>query len=63
MKRIMIVAMNVRVCVAKFLTTDGGLTITEYAIAAGLIAATIGGAFTLLGTTIDTFILAITAFL
>lgn len=59
----MIVTTNIRVRVAKFLAADAGLTITEYAIAAGLVAATIGGAFTLLGTTIDMIILAIAAFL
>jgi Flp pilus assembly pilin Flp len=41
-----------------FLLDESGLTITEYAIAAGLIAAAIAGAFGVLGTTIDARIVA-----
>ncbi len=33
-------------------TEDEGLTVVEYAIAGGLIGATVIGAFTLLGTTV-----------
>jgi Flp pilus assembly pilin Flp len=57
------VAMHARACIENFLVSDTGLTITEYAIAAGLIAASIGGTFALLGTTIDGMILALSAFL
>ena len=49
--------------IVAFLHNDQGLTITEYAVAAGLIAATIAVAFSLLGTTINTLILAVTAFM
>ncbi len=47
----------------KFLTDDRGLTITEYAIAAGLIAATLAGSFGSLGMAIDAIIIAVLAFL
>ena len=46
---------------AKILRSESGLTITEYAVAAGLIAATIAGAFGLMGVTIDAAIQALAA--
>lgn len=49
--------------IVAFLLHDQGLTITEYAVAAGLIAAAIGVSFSLLGTTINTLILAVIAFM
>ena len=39
--------------VFRFLNDDQGLTVTEYAVAAGLIAATLTVTFGNLGTTID----------
>jgi Flp pilus assembly pilin Flp len=39
------------------------LTITEYAIAAGLIAAAIAASFAVLGATVDAILLAVIAFL
>jgi Flp pilus assembly pilin Flp len=42
------------------LLDESGLTITEYAIAAGLIAAAIAGSFGVLGTTIDAMIVGLT---
>ena len=44
-----------------FLRQNEGLTIVEYAVAAGLIAAAIAGSFALLGTTIDAIILFVIA--
>ena len=49
--------------IVAFLLHDQGLTITEYAVAAGLIAATIAVSFSLLGTTINTIILTVIAFM
>ena len=46
-----------------FLQTENGLTITEYAIAAGLIAAAIAASFAVLGATIDAILVAVIAFL
>jgi len=46
-----------------FLQTENGLTITEYAIAAGLIAAAVAASFAVLGATIDAILLAVIAFL
>jgi len=42
--------------VMAFLRDEEGLTIVEYAVAAGLISAAVVAAFTLLGGTIDTVI-------
>jgi len=39
--------------VMKFLQDEEGLTIVEYAVAAGLISAAVVASFTLLGTTVD----------
>jgi Flp pilus assembly pilin Flp len=47
----------------EFLRTENGLTITEYAIAAGLIAAAIAASFAVLGATVDAILLAVIAFL
>jgi Flp pilus assembly pilin Flp len=49
--------------VAGFLTGESGLSVTEYAIAAGLIAASMLVAFGNLGLTVDAIILAVTAFM
>jgi Flp pilus assembly pilin Flp len=46
-----------------FLRSENGLTITEYAIAAGLIAAAIAASFAVLGATIDAILVAVIAFL
>jgi Flp pilus assembly pilin Flp len=47
--------------ITTFFRDDQGLSITEYAIAAGLIAATVVGAYFLLGTTVNGLIIALTA--
>ncbi len=47
----------------RFLVSESGLTVTEYAVAAGLIAATLTVTFGNLGTTIDAIILAVIAFM
>jgi Flp pilus assembly pilin Flp len=47
----------------RFISSDKGLTVTEYAVAAGLIAATMTVAFLNLGLTIDAIILAVMAFM
>jgi pilus assembly protein Flp/PilA len=39
--------------VMKFLQDEEGLTIVEYAVAAGLISAAVVASFTLLGATVD----------
>jgi len=49
--------------VFRFLNDDQGLTVTEYAVAAGLIAATLTVTFGNLGTTIDAIILTVIAFM
>lgn len=46
-----------------FLRCEQGLTVTEYAVAAGLIAASLTATFFALGTTIDAIILTVIAFL
>jgi len=46
----------------EFLRTENGLTITEYAIAAGLIAAAIAASFAVLGATVDAILLASTQY-
>lgn len=48
---------------ALFLVSESGLTITEYAVAAGLIAATLTVTFGNLGMAIDAKILAVIAFI
>ncbi len=45
----------------RLLRQNEGLSIVEYAIAAGLIAVAIAGSFAILGTTIDAIILFIIA--
>jgi len=40
--------------VMKFIKDEEGLTIVEYAVAGGLITATVAAAFTLLGTEVET---------
>ena len=47
----------------RFLVSESGLTITEYAVAAGLIAATLTVTFGNLGLAIDAIILAAIAFM
>ncbi len=47
----------------RFLLQDEGLTIVEYAIAAGLIVAAIAGSFGVLGATIDAIIVTVIGFL
>ena len=49
--------------VRRFLLTESGLTITEYAVAAGLIAATLAVTLANLGLTIDAVILSVVAFM
>ena len=46
---------------ANFLSAEDGLSIVEYAIAAGLIAAAIGVSFGVLGVTIDGLVVTLTA--
>jgi Flp pilus assembly pilin Flp len=46
-----------------FLRTESGLTITEYAVAAGLIAAAIAASFAVLGPTVDAIMVTVIAFL
>lgn len=46
--------------IKKFLSDQRGLTTVEYAVAGGLIVATLVAAFTALGTKVDTIIRAIT---
>lgn len=45
----------------RLIQCEQGLTVTEYAVAAGLIAASLTATFFALGTTIDAIILAVTA--
>lgn len=47
----------------RFLKSEEGLTVTEYAVAAGLIAATLAATLSVLGITIDALIANVTAFL
>jgi pilus assembly protein Flp/PilA len=46
-----------------FLRTEEGLTIVEYAVAAGLITATVAAAFGLLGAAVQTVITTITGYI
>ena len=46
-----------------FLRSEDGLTIVEYAVAAGLITATVAGAFFALGGTVEGIIVAINGYL
>jgi pilus assembly protein Flp/PilA len=46
-----------------FLRNEEGLTIVEYAVAAGLITAAVAASFQLLGTTVDGVIVAVTGFI
>jgi len=46
-----------------FLRSEEGLTIVEYAVAAGLITATVAGAFTALGVTVEGVITTVTGFI
>lgn len=47
----------------KFLREEKGLTIVEYAVAAGLITATVAGAFFALGGTVEGIIVAVNGYL
>jgi pilus assembly protein Flp/PilA len=47
----------------KFLREEEGLTIVEYAVAAGLITTTVAAAFFALGITVDTIITALNGYL
>ncbi len=47
----------------KFLQEEDGLTIVEYAVAAGLITATVAGAFFALGGTVEGIIVAVNGYL
>ena len=47
----------------KFLREEDGLTIVEYAVAAGLITATVAGAFFALGGTVEGIITTVDGFL
>lgn len=49
--------------ILSFLRDEEGLTIVEYAVAGGLITATVVGAFQLLGTTVEGVITTITGYL
>ncbi len=46
-----------------FLREEDGLTIVEYAVAAGLITATVAGSFGLLGTAVEGVITTITTYI
>jgi len=46
-----------------FLRDQDGLTIVEYAVAGGLIAAAVAASFTLLGTAVDGVILTLEGFI
>ena len=46
-----------------FLRNEEGLTIVEYAVAAGLITATVAGAFGLLGTAVELVITTVTTYI
>ena len=46
-----------------FLRSEAGLTIVEYAVAAGLITATVAGSFALLGATVEGVITTVTGFI
>ena len=46
-----------------FLRSEEGLTIVEYAVAAGLITATVAGSFGLLGTAVEGVITTITTYI
>lgn len=47
----------------RFLKSEQGLTVTEYAVAAGLIAASLAATMSVLGTTVDMIIVAVVTFL
>ncbi len=46
-----------------FLRSEEGLTIVEYAVAAGLITVTVAGAFGLLGAAVESVITAVTGYI
>lgn len=46
-----------------FLRNEEGLTIVEYAVAAGLITAAVAGSFVLLGGAVDKMIVLVTGFI
>jgi len=46
-----------------FLRSEEGLTIVEYAVAAGLITATVAGSFGLLGTAVEGVITTVTNYI
>ena len=46
-----------------FLRSEEGLTIVEYAVAAGLITATVAGSFGLLGAAVQTVITTVTGYI
>lgn len=54
---------TLRRLVGRFVRSDQGLTVTEYAVAAGLLVASLTVTFLNLGLTIDAIILAVTAFM
>jgi len=49
--------------IKNFLRNEEGLTIVEYAVAAGLITATVAGAYTALGGTVEGIIVLINGYL
>ena len=54
-------ALRTRENLMHFLRQNEGLTIVEYAVAAGLIVAAVAGTFAVLGTTIDAIIVTVIA--
>ena len=54
---------SIRSGLVRFLKSEHGLSVTEYAVAAGLIAASLSATLSVLGTTIDALIATIVAFL
>ena len=46
-----------------FLRSEEGLTIVEYAVAAGLITVTVAGSFGLLGAAVESVITAVTSYI
>jgi Flp pilus assembly pilin Flp len=59
----LLISRKQRRSVVRFLAAESGLTATEYAVAAGLIAASMLVAFGNLGLAVDSIILAVIAFM
>ncbi len=63
LRRTIINALRAHEILMRFLRQDSGLTIVEYALAAGLIVASVAATFGILGTTIDAILATLMAFL